>query len=171
MLNPRFWHTATLLADGTVLLAGGGIASSFITSPENVTTWFEVSRDERFIPVTGQREVTAPMSIRRYRHTATLLPDGTVLVAGGNFYVETRTPYIQIPAQDSLVSTERYQPLPVRPDGTAGGSWTNEAKLVEARAGHTATLLRDGTVLVAGGWELCNRRRAGLGRAILLGSP
>ncbi len=147
----RFWHTATLLPDGTVLLAGGGIASSYITSPENVTTWFENTREERFIPATGQRQVTTPMSIHRHGHTATLLPDGTVMIAGGNFYVETQTPYLQLPAQDSLVSTERYQPLPVGPDGSASGRWSNEANLLEARGAHTATLLQGGTVLVAGG--------------------
>ncbi len=65
-------------------------------------------------------------------HTATLLPNGKVLVAGGfngGFTI--------------LTSAELYDP--------ASGSWTATGSLNTARAYHTATLLPNGKVLVAGG--------------------
>ena len=67
----------------------------------------------------------------RYSHTATSLPDGTVLVAGG------------IGSSGVLASAELYDP--------STGSWTATGRITEARSGHTATLLPDGTVLVVGG--------------------
>ena len=65
-------------------------------------------------------------------HTATLLPNGKVLVAGGC-----------IMAVDDLSSAELYDP--------ATGTWTATGSLGTARYGHTATLLPNGKVLVAGG--------------------
>jgi hypothetical protein len=67
------------------------------------------------------------MSEVRAGHAATLLPDGTVLVAGG----------------DDLASAELYDP--------SSGTWATTGSMSEVRAGHAATLLPDGTVLVAGG--------------------
>ena len=78
-------------------------------------------------------KITGPLTDARAEHTATTLPDGTVLVAGG--YNETTV----------LASTERYNP--------ASGVWTRTAPMNVPRSGHTATLLPDGTVLVAGGFE------------------
>ena len=69
---------------------------------------------------------TGPMSVGRFGHTATLLPNGKVLVAGGY-----------------IASAELYDP--------ASGTWTNTGSMSTARAGHTATLLPNGKVLVAGG--------------------
>jgi large repetitive protein len=66
-------------------------------------------------------------------HTATLLPNGKVLVAGGyggQF-------------NQALASAELYDP--------ASGTWTPTSSLSVARGGHTATLLPDGKALVAGG--------------------
>jgi galactose oxidase-like protein len=74
------------------------------------------------------------MTAARADHTATLLPDGTVLVAGG----------VPIPS-DNPASVELYDPH--------SGSWTATGPMYEGRDYHTATLLRDGKVLVAGGGE------------------
>ncbi|HEX8700361.1 MAG TPA: kelch repeat-containing protein, partial [Myxococcaceae bacterium] len=77
--------------------------------------------------------LTGRMSAPRYRHTATLLPTGKVLVTGGlsewNMAVQA--------------TTEVYDP--------STGLWTNAPRMFQPRAGHTATLLPSGRVLVAGG--------------------
>jgi formylglycine-generating enzyme required for sulfatase activity/N-acetylneuraminic acid mutarotase len=78
---------------------------------------------------------TSSMTTNRENHTATLLPNGKVLVTGGN-------------ANDGsayLSSAELYNP------GSA--TWTATGVMVKARACHTATLLTNGKVLVAGGWN------------------
>jgi hypothetical protein len=71
----------------------------------------------------------------RINHSATLLPGGNVLVAGGTNSV--------IDGGVILTSAELYDP--------ATGSWTTTEGMPVARGGYTATLLGDGTVLVAGG--------------------
>jgi len=74
MLTPRVLHTATLLPNGKVLVAGG-----LITNRPAVRT----SSAELYDPASGAWTATAPMSVARVNHTATLLPNGRVLVAGG----------------------------------------------------------------------------------------
>ena len=76
---------------------------------------------------------TGSLNTARYRHTATLLSNGKVLVAGG----DTSGSY--------LTSAELYDP--------ASGTWTATGSLNTARADHTATLLPNGKVLVAGGYN------------------
>jgi hypothetical protein len=78
------------------------------------------------------------MNNQRALHTATLLPNGQVLVAGGFYYFN--------PGSSQLSSAELYDP--------ANGTWTNTASMNNARKQHTATLLPNGQVLVAGGYGI-----------------
>jgi len=83
-------------------------------------------------------EAVAPMAETRASHTATLLPDGNVLVAGG--FRKAADGHTQLYS----ATTELYDPSSRR--------FVAGPRLAHARCGHTATLLGDGTVLVAGGW-------------------
>src|SRR5438874_1778850 len=122
MLNTgRFSHTATLLADGKVLVTGG-----FGTSSGD-----QLASAELYDPATGTWTFTGTLNTARAIHTATLLPDGRVLVAGGfNDNIH-------------LASAELYDP--------ASGTWTVTHRLNQGRYLHTATLLPTGEVLVAAG--------------------
>ncbi len=82
---------------------------------------------------------TGSLATARYDHTATLLPNGKVLVAGG------------LTAPTTLASAELYDP--------ASGTWTATGSLATARYCHTATLLPNGKVLVAGGIGNSGRSR------------
>jgi hypothetical protein len=124
-------YTATLLRDGKVLVAGGATASQ----PGKL-----LANAELYDPSTGRWTATGSMIHPRVNHTATLLPDGRVLVAGGS-----KPPNLSRPEEPSLPldSAEIYDPQT--------GTWTSTESMPEPRAFHTATLLSDGTVLVAGG--------------------
>src|SRR5262245_26028003 len=74
--KPRADHTATLLPNGKVLIAGGITQTGQSTSITNSA--------EVYDPATGSWSATGNLNLPRYLHTATLLPNGKVLVAGGN---------------------------------------------------------------------------------------
>jgi hypothetical protein len=124
-------HTATLLNDGTVLIAGGGIASSpyYITSAEV------------YNPATGTFTPTGSLNTARQIHTATLLSNSLVLIAGGQGAYSGGT-------YPLLASAELYNP--------ATGAFTYTGSMNTARANYTATLLNNGTVLMAGGSTASN---------------
>ncbi len=121
----RELHTATLLPNGKVLIAGGFIDTGFGTTTNSA---------ELYDPDTGTWSITGNLNQGRAYHTATLLPTGQVLVAGG-FFVQT------LPNITDLA--ELYDP------GT--GTWSNTANLNIGRRFHPATLLFNGKVLIAGG--------------------
>src|SRR5688572_4108725 len=78
MTSRRFLHTATLLADGRVLITGGRMIER--ASP---LTFKTLASAELFDPRTSTFTATLNMTIPREGHTAALLPDGKVLIAGG----------------------------------------------------------------------------------------
>ena len=127
-MNAGHTHaTATLLPDGQVLVAGG----------TSVTGTFALSSAELYNPATGAWSVTG--SMRQGRSgldgddaSATLLPDGQVLVAGG-----------EDAKFNPLSSAELYHP--------ATGTWSRTGSMTTPREGQPATLLNNGQVLMAGG--------------------
>lgn len=119
----RHGHTATLLPNGKVLVAGGY---------NEVQT---LAQAELYDPATGTWTNTGHLNDTRGHHTATLLPNGKLLVAGGYIYTNGQSQY--------LSSAELYDP--------ASGTWTLTGSLTITRSSHTATLLPNGNVLVAGG--------------------
>lgn len=126
MKTARAQFTATVLQSGRVLVAGGMDDDSGGGS--------DFSSAELYNPATGKWTKTGSMTEPRYRATATLLPSGKVLIAGGD----------DDEADDSPVATaELYDP--------ATGRFTKTGSMSVARDWATAILLRDGRVLVAGG--------------------
>ena len=137
MTDARFSHTATLLSNGQVLVAGGYGAPS--SSCEQSPVW---NAAELYDPTTGAFSATGSMTTPRYLHTATLLSNNLVLFAAGNMG-PTFNPDCGIEYPPTLNSAELYDPV--------AGTFTATASLLSFVQQHTATLLNDGTVLVAGG--------------------
>ncbi len=182
MAHARSRHTTTMLADGTVLVAGGRNSAGFLSSCE------------LFDPSRGTWSPGTKLPESRSDHTSTLLSDGTVIVTGGRassftlmgsmevplgscrkydprarawaaipsmataraFHAATRVPCREHPGCDKIVVT-----------GGAGSSgvvstcevfdrtlcaWSSGGVLNQARAAHTATLLSSGEVFVTGGF-------------------
>ena len=119
MVADRSDHTATLLPDGRVLIAGG-------TSADGIAAVAEL-----YDPKTGSFSPTGSMTFPPgYGETATLLADGRVLIAGGLGFGD--------PA-----SAQVYDP--------ATGTFSPAGSMTTGRSSHTATLLQDGLVLISGG--------------------
>ncbi len=117
--------TATVLEDGRVLVAGGS-DSSLDQNP--------LASAEVYDPTSGLFAATGPMRRGRSGHTASLLSDGRVLIAGGTDG-----------AGGALSSAELYDPK--------SGTFTLTGSMTIPRSGHAAAVLADGRVLLAGGTD------------------
>jgi hypothetical protein len=123
MTTKRTGHTATLLRDGRVLLTGGS-ANTFYQGA--------LASAEIYDPAKGSFRAVGSMSAARLAHRATLLPDGRVLITGG-----------QAVTDGKLNSAEIYDP--------ATETFQLVGSMHAPRADHTATLLNNGLVLIVGG--------------------
>src|SRR5207249_9577638 len=119
-----YWQTASLLPNGTVLIAGGGDAD----------IGWDLATAGIYDPGTGTFATTRNMTTRRSLHTATVLLDGTVLITGG-----------QACCGRDIASAELYDP--------STRTFNYIGDMTKPRSGHTATLLNNGEVLIAGGWS------------------
>src|SRR5262249_44310443 len=117
---------AAALTDGTVLFVGGysDIGDSYSSGAE------------LYDPSSGSFRPTGDMTTGRENHTATLLPDGTVLIARGQGKPSSNPPV--------TISAEIYDP--------ATGAFSPTGNMTGAHESHTATLLLDGRVLLTGGY-------------------
>ncbi len=170
MIAARTGHTATLLSNGRVLVAGGNNSGGVLNGAEI------------YNPVTGMWISVGPMVAGRSRHTAVLLSNGKVLVAGGGgtggllSSAELYDPGTGTwAATGSMAAGREFHTMTVLSTGkvlvTGGtdavggylssaevydpvtGTWTGAAPMSVARADHTATLLGSGKVLVVGGYN------------------
>jgi hypothetical protein len=122
MAYPRLGHTATMLHNGKILVAGGHNGFSKRAMPSA----------ELYDVKTGSFSFTGSMNSARLGHAAIVLKNGMVLVSGG------------MNVDFSVVNlAELYDP--------ASGQFSPTGSLMDARMGHTATMLKDGSILVAGG--------------------
>jgi N-acetylneuraminic acid mutarotase len=168
MSTPRTGHSAILLATGQVLVVGGATAELYnpgtnawssagtlavavggqaavllpsgnvlVTGGSNVSTQNPVTTAQIYNPANNSWSTVAPMLTARWMHTAVVLQDGTVLVAGGSDGQCCDTP------DAILASAEVYSP--------SANTWTAVGSMSTTRAGQTAVLLGNGSVLVAGG--------------------
>jgi hypothetical protein len=115
MPNKAVGHTATLLLNGKVLIAGGGNSNA-----------------QLYDPASNKFSSTGGMSGQRSNHTATLLKDGRVLLAGGSGSTGR-----------AVATAQLYDP--------STATFSNTGSMTSTREWHTATLLPDGRVLITGG--------------------
>jgi N-acetylneuraminic acid mutarotase len=125
--TPRAVHTATLLPNGQVLVAGGQDASGLA-----------LASAELYNPTTGTWTVTGSMATARRSHTATLLANGEVLVVGGIGNSNPQAP--------CLASAELYNP--------STGQWTPTGNMTVTRFSHGMTLLQNRPCIGCGGRHL-----------------
>jgi hypothetical protein len=131
MMVPRVGHTATLLLNGKVLICGGADRADSLGTVSDSA--------ELYDPTTETFAPAGNMTSLRWYHSATLLPDGRVLIVGG-----TTNPNAGGTGGSALSSLEIYDPV--------AGTFTAGSNMSAARMWHTATLLNNGNVLIAGGY-------------------
>lgn len=118
--NSSGGHSATVLPNGKVLLAGGVVSGNMLTPAAYL-----------YDPATNAWSRAANMKFAHAYHSASLLPNGKVLLAGGFLNRQAQT------------EAEIYDPVT--------NTWTQTGSLRAARSGQTTTTLADGRVLVVGG--------------------
>lgn len=150
LLSARTSHTATLLPDGRVLIIGGrahpgtGETGSIDNDGRYVLqaqggSLSRLASAELWDPATGQFSPAGELARGRIGHSATLLPDGRVLVLGGEGIVDIEGDR----GFGDHPGAELWDP--------ATRTFSAAPALAEARSDHSATLLPDGRVLVVGG--------------------
>lgn len=123
MIEARELPATALLADGTILVVGGTLKESSA---------------ELYDPVTRTSDDTSrKLKGQRFDHTATLLPNGTVLIVGGIDYTTN--------SSHTLADAALYEP--------ETRSFSTTGAMRENRYAHTATLLESGKVLITGGFR------------------
>lgn len=138
----RAYHTATLLKDGHVLVAGGlGVDGQ------------PVAAAELYDPATGTFTTTGSLQQARYDFTASLLPNGKVMIAGGNTSTMVSTNLDTAELYDAATGAFSATGNVTRYYDPSAGKFYYQGKMIEARAKHSATVLKDGNVLIAGGAE------------------
>jgi len=160
MVSPRFMHAATRLANGSVLITGGWDPNSELDMAELFTSSSTTAGS--FASTTGAMQGGGAS------FTSTLLTSGKVLIAGGDVPAQTYNPSTGAftPTADApvlylsratlLVSgkvllTDGTVSTPMLYDPATDKFTATKAPMIEARFDSTATLLGDGTVLIAGG--------------------
>ena len=167
MTQTRFLHASTLLKDGRVLITGGYETDR----PGHSSPAFRHATAELFDPADGTSSATGDMSQSRSQHKAILLQDGRVLIQGndlypseiynpqtGRFAVLADVPELRRAAATTILSTGDM--FTTDAQGNAGildpDTWkfTSANRMITPRSGHTATLMGDGRVLIAGGFNV-----------------
>lgn len=141
MQAARFEHTATRLDDGRVLVVGGRGAAVDGQSPT-------LSSVELYDPAIRSFVGSTALADPRANHAAVKFPDGSVMVSGG---------VGGLSGDQSLATVEIFNPGRAR--------WDQVAPMAGSRAGHTATVLSDGRVLVAAGESVSRGARRSLDTA------
>jgi len=159
--------SATQLADGRVLVTGGwgcdGDHESFIAPGSGQRVQYCMSFKRRLLdsaelydPSTRSFTlVDARMQVPRVGHTATLLSDGTVLIVGGHTGTDDWGTHVELfdPTQPSDQAFRQLEPLSTAILDASAALECRACRSGVRKADHTATLLQDGTVLIAGGWR------------------
>jgi hypothetical protein len=141
LLQGRHGHTATLLGNGNVLVVGGYSDSAGALNGNNLVTTAEI-----YNPVSGTFSLTSSPNVARAYHTATLLPNGQVLIAGGVTAAQSQSP---------TWSVEIYDPV--------AQTFTLAGNMSAVRYNHAATLMNDGRVLISDGLTIAGTPGSGIG--------